>query len=241
MDKPDGKPAHKPLSIAFILAAIMLIVAATGLRPAIAAISKHFTKHAMEIRKSLRTFDPSEIPEFRKGWETGIMESTTEDIETDEFTFVSFKSNDPAADIRSGYLFVTYYNNPKDKVPHTPDVCYRQAGAIINKKTAIKLHVPEISNEPITATLLLMDVKTCNRAVIFFFSAEGKFKNTRGQVRWTIGTPGNKYSYFSKIEASAIYPTGEEPTQAIELIKKILRQSLPVLINEYLPDKKQLR
>ncbi len=79
-----------------------------------------------------------------------------------------------------------------------------------------------------------------NRIVIFFFVVEGKFRRTREQVRWVLGVPGNKYCYFAKIEASATYPKDGDPAKAIGIAKKLLAESVPVLMDQYLPDTRQL-
>lgn len=229
------------LSVRFVLSAVILAAAALGLRPGMAALGKHYAKESIEIKRSLTKFDTANLPGFQKEWKLR-MEITEDEIETEEYVIVILDRKYPSEGLKSAYLLVTYYNDPRDKVPHTPDVCYRQDGAIVKGKTTIQLDIPGISSQqtPIEATLIVLNTGHENRIVVFLFVVEGKVRRTRDQVRWVLGMPGNKYCYFAKIEASATYPKDGDPTKAIEIARKLLAESLPVLMDQYLPDTRQL-
>lgn len=243
MHKERGKTdvRRRLLSLRFVLSAVILAAAALGLRPGMAALGKYYSKESIEIKRSLRKFDTADLAGFQKEWKLRL-ETTEDDIGTEEYVIVRLDRKSPSEDLESGYLLVTYYNDPRDKVPHAPDVCYRQAGAIVKKKTTIKLDIPGISPQqtPVEAVLLTLSAGLENRIVIFFFVVEGKFRRTREQVRWVLGMPGNKYCYFAKIEATTIYRKDSDPTKAIAVAKKLLAESVPVLIDQYLPDTRQL-
>ncbi len=229
------------LSVRFVLSTVILSAAALGLRPGMAALGKYYAKESIEIKRSLRKFDTANLAGFQKEWKLR-MEETEDDIGTEEYMIVDLDRKSPSKDLGSSFLFVTYYNDPRDKVPHTPDVCYRQAGAVVKEKTTIQLDIPGISSQqtPVEATLLVLSRAFENRIVIFFFVVEGKFRRTREQVRWVLAMPGNKYCYFAKIEAIASYPKDGDPTGAIEVVKQLLAESMPVLMDQYLPDTGQL-
>jgi len=227
--------------IGFVLSAGLLAAAALGLRPAMAALGRHYTKEPAAVRRPLRAFDLSCLSSFQEGW-TAKLSETDAEIETEEYALVNLKNTYPAGGVDSGYLLVTYYDNPRDKVPHTPDVCYRQGGGIVKQKKTVSLDIPGLApgQSPVKATLLVLDMKLCDRVVIFLFVAEGEFRRTRGQVRWVLGVPGNKHAYFAKIEASAACPRGTDPTEAIRTTERLVRESVPLLMKEYLPDAAQL-
>jgi hypothetical protein len=228
------------LSARFLLSALILVLAASTLRPGIQALNKYYMKKPIEIRRPLKEFDASRLPSFQNGWTTSAVlpHELFEDIGTDEGVFILLDKELQQAD-----LLITYYSNPKDKVPHTPDVCYRQAGAIVRKMRNIELDIPELLPKypKIKARLVVLQLPACNKIVIFLFCAEGKLRYSREQVRWIIGKPGNRYTYFSKIEAASNYPIGGDEDEAIETCKILLREALPVLLTEYFPDKKQLK
>ncbi len=243
MHKESGKTdvRRRLLSVRFVLSAVILAAAALGLRPGMAVLSKYYAKETIGVKRSLRKFDVANLAGFQKEWELR-MEETEDDIGTEEYAIVKLGRKYPSEDLESAYLLVTYYSDPRDKVAHTPDVCYRQAGAIVKAKTAIQLDIPSISSQqtPVGATLVDLNVGPGNRIVIFFFVVEGKFRRTREQVRWVLGTPGNKYCYFAKIEASATYPKDGDPTKATELARQLLAEATAVLLDQYLPDTSQL-
>ena len=225
-------------TIGFVLSAVLLAAAALGLRPAMAALGRHYTKEPARVRRPLREFDISCLSSFQEGWAAKLVETEAE-IETEEYALVTLKNKYPTGGADSGYLLVTYYDNPRDKVPHSPDVCYRQAGGTVKQKTAVSLDIPGIQG-PVKATLLVMDMKLCDRVVVYLFVVEGEFRRTRGQVRWVLGVPDNKYAYFAKIEASFACPSGADPTVAIRTAERLLGESVPILMKEYLPDAGQL-
>jgi hypothetical protein len=227
--------------VRFVLSAVILAVAALGLRPGMSALSKYYAKETIGVKRSLRKFDAANLAGFQKEWNLHT-EETKDDIGTEEYVIVELDKKHLSKDLQSAYLLVTYYSDPRDKVAHTPDVCYRQAGAIVKAKTAIQLDIPSISSQqtPVQATLVDLNVGLANRIVIFFFVVEGKFRRTREQVRWVLGMPGNKYCYFAKIEASATYPKDGDPSKATEIARQLFAESMPVLLDQYLPDTGQL-
>ena len=243
MHKESGKTDvwRGLLSVRFVLSAAILAVVALGLRPTMAALARYYAKESIGTKRPLQKFDTANLPDFQKDWKLRVGQ-TEDEVETEEYMIVNLVRKYPSQGPESAYLSVMYYNDPRDKVPHTPDVCYRQAGAIVKEKTTIQLDIPGISsqNTPIEATLVDLNTGPQDRIVVFFFVVEGKFRRTRQQVRWVLGMPGNKYSYFAKIEASTTYPKDGDPARAIEIVKKLLADAMPVLMDQYLPDTRQL-
>ncbi|MCD6392672.1 MAG: hypothetical protein J7M40_04110 [Planctomycetes bacterium] len=243
MHKESGKSDVRRglLSVRFVLSAVILAAAALGLRPGMAMLSKYYAKETIGMKRSLRKFDTTNLAGFQKEWKLRT-EETADEIGTEEYVIVMLARKYPSEGLKTAYLTAMYYSDPRDKVAHTPDVCYRQAGAIVKAKTAIQLDLPGISSQqtPVQATLVDLKVGTGNRIVIFFFVVEGKFRRTREQVRWVLGMPGNKYCYFAKIEASATYPKDGDPSKATEIARQLLAESTPVLLDQYLPDTGQL-
>lgn len=231
------------LSARFLLLVIILVLAAVGLRPGMLALAKRYEKEPIAIRRPLKEFDISHLPSFRDGWKFARRKAPIEDLGTDEYVQIAFTKENPSEDLLYAMLFVTYYSDPRDKVPHTPEVCNRQAGNIVKKMTTITIDTPELAPEhpQIKANLLILQRPRDNSADIYLFCVEGEFRRSREQVRWIIGKPGNRHVYFSKIEVAAAYPTGGDPTQAIEVCKKLLREALPILLAEHFPDKEQLK
>jgi hypothetical protein len=227
-------------SAGFITASMTLIVATAGLRLGLEALSQHYAKKPIDIRKPLGQFDISCLPSFSAGWVSSAI--PPEDIETDEYAIIRLTNTRPRGVPEEAVLFVTYYSDPKSKVPHTPDVCYRQAGALLIDMKDITIDLPESAPRPqIKARLLRMRKEQCDQVIIFCFYVDGQFKNSREQVRWMIGKPGNRYVYFAKIETASNYPTNGDPRAAIERCKRLFSEAVPILISEHFPTREQLR
>ena len=230
------------LSLKFLLAVIILVVAAIGLRPGMLALAKKYSKQSIAIRRPLKEFDASRMPSFRKGWKIkrhGVVDA----VETDEYMHITFDREQSKQQPKHAELFVTYYNDPQGKVPHTPDVCSRQGGAILKKADTITIDTPELGSDypQIRVRSLILGEPTYNLIEMYVFYVEGQFQHRREQVRWVIGKPGNKYMYFSKIDVAAVYPLGGDPAPATETCKKLMHEALPILLTEYFPTKQQVK
>jgi len=226
------------LSAGFIFSAAVLGIAAVGLRPGVKALSEYYAKEPIEVRRPLKEFDISCLPSFESGWVSSNI--PPDEIETDEYAIIRFirEQGEP----REVVLFVTYYSDPRSKVPHTPDVCYRQGGAVVKEMKNITIDIPELARCPkVKARLLLLQQRTYNQVVIFCFYADGQFKHSREQVRWMMGKPGNRYVYFSKIETVSSYPIDGSPGPAIDICKRLFREAVSILISEHFPTKEQLK
>lgn len=230
-------------STRFVISALVLIVSAIGLRPGMQALGKHYQKQSIAIRKPLKQFDASRLPSFRTGWRYRWLPVPVKDLGTDEYAYIGLTRKRYSAGPQYADIVVSYYNDPRDKVPHTPDVCYRQAGAVVEKTAAIMLQMPELAPEhpEIPAQLLIFNWGTYKEIVIYFFYAEGKFKRTREQVRWVLAKPGNRYTYFAKIETGVHYPLGSDPAEPIEMCKQLARQVVPPLLADHFPKTAELK
>jgi hypothetical protein len=107
----------------------------------------------------------------------------------------------------------------------------------------INIDTPSLAPDypQISVRLVVFQMKKFEQLVMFCFCAEGKICHSREEVRWLIAKPGNKYTYFSKIEAVANYPTDGNSDYPIEVCKTLMKESLQVLIKDYLPLKEQLK
>ena len=148
-----------------------------------------------------------------------------------------YRGRTPAGTAGHAFLFVTYYSDPEDKVPHTPEVCYRQVGTVIRDSRTVTVDTPALLPEHgnITARSLRAEQKSTNGVIVYCFCANGEFYFDRNQVRWAISWPGDRYVYFSKIEAAAPYDAGEDPGPALQRAKTLLGEALSVLLSEHYP------
>jgi len=226
----------------FLAAATLLLLAAFLLRPAVARVARTYTKQPAAIRRPLRQLDFASLPSFEARWKVRLYDAPTQDIGTEEYVRAAIWGPQENA---AGPMefFVTYYSDPADKVPHTPDVCGRQAGWTVKRMSAMDLAVawPPARSSDCTANQVTMTNSQGDMLTVFLFVAEGRFCKTRNQVRWQLAMPGNRKTYFSKVEVAApIGPDGDE-TAAVEACRRLLRQVLPILLEEHFPASENLR
>lgn len=232
----------------FILSVVVFLAAAFGLDPAADALIDYYSKESIGLRKSLDDFDAAALPSFRhlsgRGGFAPILE--TEELGTDDWLNLVFEEQNgqqPADDRHDVLLFVTYYSDPRDQVAHTPEVCYRQAGAVVEGITTISVETPDLAPETCEVPARRLEIEEGGHKLIlvYFFCCNGKFYHDREQVRVAIGWPGDKYVYFSKVEAVTAWPAGMSRTEAMERCQRLLGEALPILVNEHFPRKEDLK
>jgi hypothetical protein len=235
-------PIYILSDVRFFLTAVILILCAVVLTPAINNLSKNYGKKSAFIRKPLKDFDVSKLPSFKKDdWEFQKLDAPTKDMQTEEYIFLMFKTRH-AKTPSVAQLLVTYYNDPADKVGHTPDVCGRQAGYIVTETSTITIDMPQLAPDydKIKANVLILSKEPYYLVDIFVFFAENKFRCTRQQVRWTLAMPGNYYTYFSKIETGAVYKDPWDKDKAIQTAVLLLQETLSELLANHFPTIQQI-
>jgi len=263
MDNPDNP--RPLLSLPFVACGVILVVAALGLQPTLATVIQKFSKKPIELRRSLDDFDVTGLPSYRIVPGGGDFDELfrrlyldavgTEDVL--RLLFEQRLGGRPDSTLDDVTLMVSYYSDPRDTVPHTPEVCYRQGGAMVHGIETIEVQVPglETGPETIEATLieftpvLLVNGEAVaadpeegwRQVVIYTFVCNGGFYEGREQVRWAIGKPGDKYTYFSKVEVESTSPPDGDYEEAREQCKLMLAEALAALVNEHFPTRAQVR
>ncbi len=230
-------------SLRFVLGALILALGALFIPPGMRALADHYAKKPIEINRPFDQFDASRLPAFAVGWNTEMIPQPVEELGTDQYMFIQFVRRSATGELAEAKLFASYYSDPQDKVPHTPDVCYPPQGAVILKMQPIELSVPGLPSTQNPASLRYIELKwpDRNEVVIYCFCVEGLIRYDREQVRWIMGKPGNRHTYFGLIMVSSAYPHGESPEPAARRCTTLLTQALPLLINEHYPRESQVR
>ncbi|MFC1676767.1 hypothetical protein ACFL3G_06860 [Planctomycetota bacterium] len=246
-DKKTAVVTRSILSAKFLLAVVIIVIAAAALRPGMIFLSAYYAKEAIDIQRPLSEFDMTRLPSFQGDWEY-VFTTSKDDIETDEYARIHLGRKGAVEDERA-WLFVTYYSDPNSKIPHTPEVCYRQKGSIIKKLSTILIDTPLLApKQPqVKAKLLIMEDSGLVIVLIYCFSVEAQIEDSREQARWIVGKPGNRYTYFSKVETSVYYSKGDASssddklTKSVEMCKKLFQEVFPILVKEYFPTSEQVR
>jgi hypothetical protein len=230
------------LTPVFATSVVILILGATGLRPLLGALEQRYAKQSIALRKPLRELDLSALSSFRTTPEW-FRTLDGDALGTHDYIWLDGVDSALGADDLQLSLFVAYYSDPRDKVPHTPEVCYRQVGATIRTLTTIALDVPALGPDrtPLEIRFVDLESRGANRIVLYVFCASGEFCYDRQQVRWIVARPGDRHLYFSKIEVVATYQGAGDKERAVGACKRLLGEALPVLVQEHFPDTADLR
>ena len=245
---PVGRPAGaagrrgRVVSWPAIACAVILVTAAVALRPCMAALEERYSKAPIAVRQPLSEFRSVRLSPFQNGWTATRMDLPFEDIGTDEYVFIDLKRKGSADPWNKATFRVSYYSKPGHKIPHSPDTCYSQAGAVILSDTTCVIDCPKQPPEyaEIPARLLRFKQYDHDEIVIFCFFVEGQFTTSRKRARWLVTKPGNRRTYFSLISTSATCPPDGDASKAIETCKQAFREGIPILLAEHFPTNEQL-
>jgi hypothetical protein len=224
----------------FLACAAVLSLSAVALRPGMAALAQHFRKQPIAPRRSLAEFDVSRLASFKVMTGASRFHVPGADIEsagTDELLLAALQDEDAFGSDKQVNLFVTYYSDPEDRVPHTPDVCYRQIGGVVTKMTTTTVATPGLAPEQPSVDVREVHVREAagDVIVLFVLCANGEFCTDRQRVRLITGMSRARHVYFSKIEAVAPLAEHEDAEVAVQRCKRLLTEALPILVKEHFP------
>ena len=221
---------------------LILAAAAIAANPAAQVIAQRFHKSAAALREPLATLRDPSIKEIHR-IETAadeVRRLADSDVGTPDTLLRTYSDGS-----KSYMVFVTYYSNQRETIPHTPEVCYRQAGATVNSMSTVQLVLPPreggTAPRPVEAKLLDIEADGTRRALAYVLCCEGAYHNDRESARIVLGLPGNRRTFFSKIEASAILSEGEDFPAAAQRAASLLQGVIPELERTHFPTQQQLR
>jgi len=235
------------LSRPFVGSAAVLLFAGLGLHPDLAALSKYYSKEVIEIRKSLDDLDISRLDSYQVVPGYVDLATSAADLGTEDwikFHLAKRGSETEHRRDRDLTLFVTYYSDPRDQVPHTPEVCYRQGGDVVRSIRTIPLETPGLAPDTPEIEVRLLDIEQKNLriALVYLFCCNGRFYFDRERLRLAIGMPSDeKYTYFSKVEVFTMVTLDETFEDAVGRCKKLLADTLPILLSDHYPATRDLK
>jgi hypothetical protein len=238
----DQTPPRRLLSPMFLIAVVLLLIAAVSFRPTIASLTSYYSKEPIPLRKPIDLFNGYALPSFTPIFEDTGMVVAYGDVETDDLLTQSFELKDPGpedGEFPTAMLVVTYYSDPRYQVPHTPEVCYRQAGVPVTHLRSEPFDADGLDGGPRRINGLGLDVDAGHTrlVIVYVLCTNGEFYDDREKARLAIGWPGDKYTYFSKIEAVARYEEDGQYDAALARCKRLLSEALPVLLADHFPSK----
>ena len=230
-----------------LAAGIVLLAASLGLPSMLNWLDIRFEKQPIEIRKTLMNFEFENFASFSPVLQTDHFNVPAEvpGIETAEWIHLTYDFNTAASTRprdRQVLLLLSYYSDPRDKVSHTPEVCYRQAGWTLNDISAVTVAVGGLAGAPaIQARLLDFEHDGSGVVVLYIFVSNGRFYADRERMRLAIGMPGDCHVYYAKIETVARFFKPQDREAAVERCRRLLAEAIVPMVQRYLPEDERVR
>ena len=222
----------------FLVSLVLLVAAGAVVPTLVASLQERFGKLPIEIRRTLHEFDVHAMPSFQFIEGVRVIGSGPEWVGTEEMFTHAFEPRewDVAGGERPGViLFVTYYSDPNDTIPHTPEVCYRQAGGEVRRMITVPFEVPGRDDGPFQAYALDIGVGDANYTVVYFFYHNGRIMHDRERLRFIMSMPGDRHTYFSKLESAIVRLPSLSFEDSIEPCLDLLIESLAELAGDHFP------
>lgn len=216
----------------FLVVTVILGVAATSWQVTARAIGMHLVKMPIYLQQPLDNLEEGAIQPYNVLKKTKIEnEDVVEELGTEDY--IQWILEEPTAEegnpARYVNLFITYYARP-DYVPHIPEVCYTGGGNVIEERMNAELEIVTAGRRR-TIPIRILHItnpkllsKNAGTTVVYFFSSNGQYTNTRNKVRYMMRDPFDKYAYFSKVEMSvyALLPPEEVKKDLQPLIESLV-------------------
>lgn len=239
--------------VPFVVIAVVLLVAGLGIRAAAEKFRLHFRKLPVYMQQSLDAFAREDLGRYRiidmdpdtKEIDTiKIPDDVIEELGTDMYLQAvvedtQLPNNDPT---RLMTLFVTYYTGDPDQVPHVPDVCYVGGGHESVSAENLVVSVPGIGQNSDKLPIRVLEFTQGKflggvKPVMYFFSVNGGYTETRAGARKALADIRERYAYFSKVEvAFADRSRQPDKQQAVQACERLLQVVVPLLHEKYWPD-----
>lgn len=236
------RSAAGAVTLPFVMASVLLGVAAILAGPVAARLELRHAKAAIPLLKPLGELSESAIAPYKVLQRHTLDSEVVDALGTDQYLSWTLEdtSVDAGSPMRYCHLFVTYDTGGENLVPHVPDECrlgagYQPAQAHENRDIAVP-KVPKFGGGLPVRVCSFVKTAVFNKdevSVVYTFFCNGEFTATRNGVRLLINDPRNRHAFFSKIEVS--FP-GANREQNVQGAAKLFDRLLPNLMKDHYPD-----
>jgi hypothetical protein len=240
------------LQPAFLICAVVLAIAASGMSIAIKSLGVHLKKKPCPLKKPLNLLEQAALAPFKVIASKPIEnEQIVKELGTEEYVQWILEDMQMPADstVRNCSLFITYYATA-DVVPHVPDECYMGLGYQRLSSEGVTFSVDKNGKKltrpgrctVFTATGAGHWGSDEKFPVLYMFRVNGLYAGNRDDTRLILNKNlFGESSYYCKVEwkffnsslGRVSYPDKEK---AVVASQKLLSVVLPVLEVNHWPD-----
>jgi hypothetical protein len=242
----ENKAAY--LQPAFLICAVVLGLAGTGMSVAKKQLGLYLKKEPLPLKKPLDSMDEAKLAPYRVAAKLSIEnKEVLKKLGTQDYIQWVLEDSRVPVDsaVRNVLLFITYYELP-DRVPHVPEECYAGSGyrRLATDSVALQAgapgHIRTIPGRYLLFGASAGDVLEGGGQfpVLYLFRVNGEYAGDRDNARLALNRNlFSKHAYFCKIELAFnqghIAPA---KAAAVEASERLLSVILPILEQEHWPD-----
>jgi len=241
----------------------LLLLSAATLEVSARALGRHFQKLPVPLKKPLAMMDVRKLQpayELHTHQPEPLSAEVIETLGTDEYLNWNLvdERRDRSDPAYAASVFVSYYTGKPDMVPHVPEECVRAAGATLIGSMTTHVTVPGVGAPQDRVPVRVLKFESPGGGqpsllqghsgrptfhVLYFFHVNGRFCTTRTQVRLAQSNLFDRYAYYAKVEVGFTdywFKRHASQEEALAALESLLREFLPILIEDHLPDWKAL-
>ncbi len=188
-------------SLYFALAVLVL----GGSAIAMQMVDFNIIKKPLPIRKPLVDMPASSLGPYELVASRRLTSEIVGELGTDEYVEWTLRDRRirDAADSQV-LLFVTYYTDAQDQIPHVPEECQNQAGRIPLGDETLTMRMDSLGEEISVRRLAFRPPKELKTQdyIYYILCVNGTFHAGRQTARLRMAMPTETHLYYSKVEIS---------------------------------------
>lgn len=134
-------------------------------------------------------------------------------------------------------LFITYYTNVQDQVPHVPEECNPQAGLVPSGDDTIDIRIDSLDEDISVRRLGFLPKKEIRvkNIVYYTINVNGAFHSGRQGARLEMADPLDTHLYYSKIEIMFSGRTRNDDPELDRRAAELMNMTIDALFKDYWP------
>jgi len=211
---------------------VLAVVVLAGSAAAMQAIDFQIIKKPLPLRKPLIDFDRQVLKPLQRVDANILPKDVVENLGTEEY--IEWSLSDPRIK-KTGNdrvsLFLTYYTDVQDQVPHVPEECYYQGGSVMTGDETQAWSLSALPGEEVAVRRLEFarpDRPDSNSLVYYTINVNGMFFADRQGARFKLKSFNETHLYYSKVEIAFHGYSKDE----LEVLDERARELMDITIKE---------
>lgn len=211
---------------------VLAVVVLAGSAAAMQVIDFQVIKKPLPLQKPLIDFDRDSLKPLVRVDANILSKDVVAELGTEEY--IEWTLSDPRINDTSKAhlsLFLTYYTNVQDQVPHVPEECYYQGGSVMTGDETQAWSLSALPGEEIAVRRLEFarpDRPDSNSLVYYTINVNGMFFADRQGARFKLKSFNETHLYYSKVEIAFHGYSKNE----LEVLDKRARELMDITVGE---------